>query len=303
MTLKQLEVFVHIADTGSFSRGADKSCITQSTASQHIHGLEEELGIRLFDRGRGGALLTVGGKLFYARAKKIISDCGESRAAIRCFLGMEDVVLKVGASTTPGSLLLPDILGQFISQYPGVRLDVSQGDSQSAWRRLIDEEVELAFIGTRYDDDRVSYTELCADEIVFVVSPSLLDNGKTSISQAGLCKVPLLVREQGSGTQKAVFEALARTWINRDALRIVAVMGSDEAIKRAVLNGCGYAFISHMAVSEELLRGELLTVRVPGVSVTRSFYAACREGREMSPAATAFLEVVLKRWSISKIPK
>ena len=88
MTLKQLEVFVAVAEAHSFSKGAEKSFITQSTASQHIQGLEEELGIRLFDRGRGGALLTEAGKLFFVRAGKILSECDESRSAVRRCLGM-----------------------------------------------------------------------------------------------------------------------------------------------------------------------------------------------------------------------
>ncbi|MBC8018427.1 MAG: LysR family transcriptional regulator, partial [Verrucomicrobia bacterium] len=149
MTLKQLEVFVAVAETHSFSKGAEKSCITQSTASQHIHGLEEELGIRLFDRGRGGALLTEAGKLFFGRAGKILSECDESRSAVRRFLGMEDVVLKVGASNIPGTCLIPAALGRFQAACPRVRLEVAQGDSRSVVQQLAAEDIELGFIGGR----------------------------------------------------------------------------------------------------------------------------------------------------------
>jgi len=105
--------------------------------------------------------------------------------------------------------------------------------------------------------------------------------------------VPLVVREQGSGTQKAVYEALAKTWINRESLRIVAVLGSSEAVKRALLEGAGYAFVSSMSIGEELANGSLTTVRIPGLRITRKFYAAYRSGREQSPAATAFLSLML----------
>jgi DNA-binding transcriptional LysR family regulator len=293
MTLKQLEVFVAVADTSSFSRGAEKSCITQSTASQHIQGLEEELGIRLFDRGRGGALLTEAGKLFYGRARRILSECDESRSAVRRFLGMEDVVLKVGASNIPGTCLIPAALGRFQAGCPRVRLEVSQGDSRSVVQQLLAEDIELGFIGGRYDDDRVHFEEMGEDTIVCAVSRTRNETAGKSLSQAQLCKVPLVVREQGSGTQKAVYEALAKTWISRESLRIVAVLGSSEAVKRALLEGAGYAFVSSMSIEEELASGSLQTVRIPGLAITRKFYAAYRSGRELSPAATAFLPLML----------
>lgn len=295
MTLKQLEVFVAVAQALSFSKGAEKTCITQSTASQHIQGLEEELGIRLFDRGRGGALLTEAGKLFYGRACRILSECDESRSAVRRFLGMEDVILKVGASNIPGTCLIPVALGSFQSECPRVRLEVSQGDSRAIVQQLVAEDIELGFIGGRYDDDRVHFEEMGEDMIVCAVARDRVDIAPKSLSQIELCKVPLVVREQGSGTQKAVYEALAGTWINRETLRIVAVLGSSEAVKRALLEGAGYAFVSKMSIVEELANGSLTTVRIPGLKITRKFYAAYRSGRELSPAASAFLALMLAR--------
>jgi DNA-binding transcriptional LysR family regulator len=296
MTLKQLEVFLAIAETHSFSKGADESCITQSTASQHIQTLEEELGIRLFDRGRGGAMLTEAGKLFLDRAKRIRGECEASLSAMRRFRGMEDVVLRVGASNIPGTQLIPAVLGRFLEQCPKVRLELLQGDSRSVVAQLIDEEIELGFIGGRYDDDQVECEPMGEDNIICVVSPDLVTSGKYSLSQAELCKVPMVVRELGSGTQQAVYEALAGTWIRKEALRIVAVLGSDEAIKRAVLNGTGYAFISRMSVAEEIATGRLVSIRIPGVNITRKFFAAHRSGRELSPAAHAFLGLMLHHW-------
>lgn len=296
MTLKQLEVLVAIADSLSFSKGAEKSCITQSTASQHIHGLEEELGIRLFDRGRGGALLTEAGKLFVARVRKILADCEDSRSAVRRFLGMEDVILRVGASNIPGTWLIPTVLEQFIGQYPKVRLEVIQGDSHSVLNQLIDEEIELGFIGGRFDEERIEFESMGQDTIVCAVSSDLLTDRKPNLSQEDLCKLPFVVREDGSGTQKAVYEALARTWINKEKLNIVAVLGSTEAIRRALLNGTGYAFVSSMSISEDIANGQLTTVRIPGVNISRHFFAARRNGRELSPAACAFWNIMISRW-------
>lgn len=296
MTLKQIEVFLAVAETRSFSKGAEKCCITQSTASQHIQSLEEELGIRLFDRGRGGALLTEAGKLFFERARRITGECEASLSAIRRFRGMEDVVLRVGASNIPGTNLIPAVLGQFLREYPGVRLEVLQGDSRSVLQQLVNEDIELGFIGGRYENDEVEFEAMGEDAIICAVSPDLVKGGKYSLSQAELCRVPLVVRELGSGTQKAVYETLAGTWIGKETLHIVAVLGSNEAVKRAILDGTGYAFVSRMTVAEEIANGLLVDIRVPGLNITRKFFAARRAGRELSPAATAFQELMMNRW-------
>lgn len=296
MTLKQLEVFVAIAETNSFSKGGEKACITQSTASQHIQALEDELGIRLFDRGRGGAQLTEAGKLFFGRASRILNDCDDSRAAMRRFIGMEDVVLRIGASNIPAARFIPAVLSQFLKQCRKVRLEVTQGDSRAVIRQLVNEEIELAFTGGRFDEKGISYEDMGQDEIVCVVSPEFGAGPKPGLSQAELCRIPLIVREDGSGTQMAVYEALAGTWISRDSLNIVAVLGSSEAIRQALLAGIGYAFISNLSVAGELASGRLTTVRVPGLAITRKFHVARRDGRELSPAAATFLGLMTSYW-------
>lgn len=293
MTLKQLEVFVAIAESRSFSRGAEKNCITQSTASQHIHGLEEELGIRLFDRGRGGALLTEAGKLFFERAHSILTECEDTRSVMRRFLGMEDVVLRVGASNIPGTWLIPDLLGRYVGQFPKVRLEVLQGDSHSVLDQLIKEEIELGFIGGYFEDERIELKTIGRDTIILAASTELITRKNHDLEREDLCKAPLLVREDGSGTQKAVYEALSKTWtVSKEDLNIVAVLGSSEAIRRALLNGSGYAFVSSISISDDLANGRLSEFNIPGLEITRHFYAARRYARDLSPAASGFWNIM-----------
>ncbi|BCS53817.1 selenium metabolism-associated LysR family transcriptional regulator [Geobacter sp. SVR] len=293
MTLKQLEVFLAVAETRSFSKGAERSCITQSTASQHILALEDELQIRLFDRGRGGVHLTEAGKLFFERADRILAECENSRLAISRFRGMEDVVLKVGASNIPATCLIPGMLSRFQEACPRVRLEVMQGDSRWVARQLVEETIELGFTGARSDDERLQFEPIGEDSVICAVSPCMAESAGYGLSQSELCQVPLVVREQGSGTQQAVYEALADAGIRREALRTVAVLGSNEAVRRAALNGTGYAFVSSISVAEDIARGVLVTVTIPGLSITRKFYAARRAGRELSPAAAALWQLML----------
>jgi DNA-binding transcriptional LysR family regulator len=206
---------------------------------------------------------------------------------------MDNVTLRVGASDIPGGRLIPAVLGQFQKKHPKVRLEVIQGNSRTVLRQLVDEEIELGFVGGRFEDERITFEQLGEDTLVCAVLPELDAGGKRSLSQAHLCKVPLIAREDGSGTQKAILEALSATWINKDSLTIIARFGSSDAIRRALLNGGGYAFISDRVIADELQSGQLVTIRIPSVQITRKFYAARREGRELSPAAAAFLTMML----------
>jgi len=185
--------------------------------------------------------------------------------------------------------LIPDVLGQFVGQFPKVRLEVLQGDSHSVLGQLIKEEIELGFVGGYYEDERIELKSMGCDTIICAASIGLISRKDHILNREDLCKIPLLVREDGSGTQKAVYGALLKEWmINREDLNIVAVLGSSEAIRRALLNGSGFAFVSSISISDDLANGRLVEINLPGLEITRHFYAARRYARELSPAAAGF---------------
>jgi DNA-binding transcriptional LysR family regulator len=105
----------------------------------------------------------------------------------------------------------------------------------------------------------------------------------------------LLMREPGSGTRLAVDDALQKGGLDLHNMRVVAQLGSSEALRRAVLSGAGCAFLSSMAVGRELADGTLEIVDIAGIEITRSFYLAWRPGRSLSPAAEVFMEAVRQR--------
>jgi DNA-binding transcriptional LysR family regulator len=209
---------------------------------------------------------------------------------------MEDVTLSVGTSDVPGSLMIPAVLGEFRKKHPKVLLDVHQGNSRSVLRELVDENIELGFVGGRYEDERVSFEPIGEDVLVCAVSPDLNTGCNESLSQAQLCRIPLIGWENGSGTQKAIQDSLNGTWINKDSLKIVSRFGTSDSVRRALINGAGYAFISERVITDELANGQLMTVRIPAVKITRKFYAIRRNERELSPAASAFLKIMHSRW-------
>jgi len=290
MTLKQLEVFLAVADTCSFSKGGEAVSLAQSTASQHIRALEDELGARLLDRSATQVSLTEVGRLFYEHAERISRQSSEALDAVRRFQGLEQATLRVGASTIPAACIIPDLLGSFSADRPGVRLEVVQGDTHEVVRLLQDDLVELAVVGGQFAADAICYQEVCAERIVLVARPGLAPHGSMSLQQ--LQQLPLIVRESGSGTRMAVDSALQKAGLDLRSLRVVAQLGSSEAVRRAVLSGAGSAFLSSLAVARELADGTLEVVAVSGIEISRSFYLAWRKGRTLSPAALAFVKTV-----------
>jgi len=290
MTLKQLEVFLAVADAHSFSKGGEAVSLAQSTASQHIRALEDELNVRLFDRSASQVSLTEVGRLYYDHAARICCQCSESVDAVRRFQGLEQATLRICASTIPASCLIPDLLGSFTTAWPGVRLELQQGDTREVLRLLQDELAELAVVGGRSDDDSLCFEEILTEQIVLVLKAGQIDKPVLSIQD--LTALPLVVREPGSGTRQATETALRLAGLDPRNLRVIAQLGSSEAVRRAVLGGAGGGFISSLAVGHELQEGSLVVLPVDGLDIRQPFYLATRRGKSLSPAAKAFTDIV-----------
>jgi DNA-binding transcriptional LysR family regulator len=297
VNIKKLELFVAIAATGSFSKGAEAACITQSTASQHIAALEESCGVRLFDRTGRGVMTTEAGKVLLAHARRVIRSLKETEQAILQFRQADGVELCVGGSTIPGTYLLPRAIAALRARDPGISVKVEIGDSRDILARLMEEHIEIGIIGTTADDTQYAVETLGHDVILLVARKGHPWCGRSTVRLDELLKEPLIMREKGSGTNDVVAAALKQHGIKHNDLLISTTISSSEAVKQAVLAECGVAFISEMAVREELRHGELVSINLSGLTITRSFSLVHRKGRTLSPAAAAF-SLVLRQMKL-----
>jgi LysR family transcriptional regulator, low CO2-responsive transcriptional regulator len=288
VNLKQLEVFLAVAESSSFSRGAEATFITQSTVSQHISALEQELGIRLLDRTGKGAMPTEAGKIILNHARRIVAEMRGIAPAINRFKGLEDVSLTVGASNIPGDYMIPEALPNLLKRFPRLAITVLQGDSHDVLEKITREEVEIGVVGSRFSADAYTFTPLGRDRIIPVAGRGNTLYGRGEVSPEELAGQPIISRERGSGTGKTVNDALSAIGIDPGGLNVKVTLGSNEGVKHAVKSGIGISFISELSVRNELERGELFALKIPGLEITRQFYLVCRAGRELSPAASAF---------------
>ena len=257
MNLRQLELFIAVAESASFSRGAALVGLTQSTASQHIAALEEEVGSSLIDRTTKGALLTASGKIFARHARRILAERDALFQSMSGFQGLKDVQLLIGASNIPANYLIPPILPQLAEQYPGISLTMTAGDSLDILNSLNAAEVELAVVGSRFDHKGVEYQPLVEDRLALIVGPQHRWRNRRTISVEELKEEPFVVREVGSGSGKTFETSLHAAGFDPNSLKITARLGSNEAIQQAVSAGYGCAFVSEFSIRQRLNHKEI----------------------------------------------
>ncbi len=297
MNLRQLDLFVAVAETKSFSRGAEIICLTQSTVSQHIAALEDEVSTKLFDRTQQGALLTAGGEVFLRHARRILAERDQLFQGMSGFNGLSSGDLLIGASNIPTNYLLPPILPQLAKQHPGITISMQSGDSQSVLNKILNAEVEMAIVGSRPENRKLEYRALARDLLVLIVAPQHPWCEQGMISLDDLINEPLVAREQGSGSEKALLQELQRINFNSSELKIAARLGSNEAVRQVVAGGYGCAFVSERSVQRELKSGELRQVSVGGMRVERHFWLVRLRSRTPSPAALAVSKLLFETYS------
>jgi DNA-binding transcriptional LysR family regulator len=286
--LRQLEIFVKVAELGSFSKAAEALFLTQPTVSEHIRSLEDELGVRLLDRLGRGAVVTKGGALLQGYAQRLLALSREARQAMESFQGRMSGDLLVGASTIPGEYILPGLIGRFKEKFPDIAITLLIGDSQTVTEWVAEGRAEVGVVGARSGHRSVEFRELLPDDIVLIVSATHPWHGRKQVTLDELRAEPLLLRERGSGTRAALESALAASAADLSAFRVVGEMGSTQAIKQAVKAGVGVSLVSRRAVEDESRSGAVWCLRVKDLKIARAFYLATHRERSRSPLAEAF---------------
>lgn len=293
MDIKRLELFCRVVELGSFTRAAEASLLTQPTVSENIRQLEESLDERLLDRLGREVLPTPAGEILYRYARRILQLRDEAGEALAEYRGRLRGELLLGASTIPGTYLLPRVVAAFQAGHPQVRPTLRIAGSGQIVAKLLQGELSVALVGSAVRDQRLESRELPGDELVLILPPGHPWQRRTEVSAGELAGQPFILREQGSGTRQVMADALRREGLELDALEIRAEMESSEAVVQAVRAGLGIAVASSLAVAEDIERGVLLSRPIAGIRMHRPFYLLLRRGRELSPLALAFCEHLL----------
>jgi len=291
VNFRHLEAFAGVARLGGFTRAAEALYLTQPTVSGQVKELEQELGVSLFNRLPRSVELTEAGRLLLGEARSILVARDRLLEQASAYLGLLSGRLVVHASTIPGEYLLPRHLAAFKRSHPEVAISLRVGSSGSVLDLLVRGEADLGVVGERDDALGLTYARLWSDRIGLYAAPSF--PAAEPVTAEALTGLPLVLREEGSGTRRTVDQALAECGVQARALNVVAEFGSTSAVKQAIQEGIGAGFLSEIATAAETASGTLRLLRTAGfLPVTRSFYGVWDAQRNLSPAARAFLDLL-----------
>jgi len=288
----RLKVFRAVAEHLNFHKAAEHLFLTQPAVTLQIKALEDDLGVRLFDRRAGRISLTRQGSILLGYAGKIAALAAEAEEELDCKSGKVSGQLSLGVSTTIAQYVLPRLLGPFLAEYPAVQFSLHSGNTSQVVQLLLDSKVSIGLIEGPARDRGIRSEPFMEDELV-LITPRQFELDRLSGSQ--FIASDLLMREQGSGSRRVVEAALEKAGFKLKSFKKVIDLDSTEAIKSAVEAGLGIGFVSHWAISKELELGTLKVAQVSAVKITRHFALVTRTGPEPHGPAGALREFALGR--------
>ncbi|MBN1930317.1 MAG: LysR family transcriptional regulator [Desulfobacterales bacterium] len=294
MDLWQLNIFCKVIELKSFSKAGKNINLSQPTVSSHIKDLEDHFGCRLIDRFSKEAAPTKAGELLYQYARRLIALRDETEVALAEFQGKIKGCLCIGASTIPGVYILPPIIGSFIGTYPEVKVSIIIGDTEKIIHDTLSGELELSIVGAKTSNKGIFQEKLIEDEMRLVVPTDHKWAPKSSISLNMLFLEPFIIRERGSGTLKSIQENLTAKGHSLNDFKIVAEMGSTEAVSQGIKNKVGISILSIIAVSDDIKAGKLKPLDIEELNLKRSFFLTFRKHRTVSPLCREFINFLRK---------
>jgi DNA-binding transcriptional LysR family regulator len=298
VTAHQLRVFREVARERSFSRAAKALYISQPSVSYQVGELERELQVELFSQTGRQIHLTEAGQILYQYAQEIGGLLDDALLAMQDLRGLERGTLRVGASTTSGIYVLPEILGAFKKAHPKVEVRLEIGNWQRVQARLLENELDLVVAGEPARQPRLAVEPLMPNELVVVASPQHPLAGERGVTLERLARESFIIREAGSGTRSTVERLLAERGLT---LPVAMELGSNGAIKQAVAAGLGLAILSQQAITLELQVGRLVVLDVEGFPVHRTWNIVYRSDVHLAIPAVAFRQF-LRDWAAQRAP-
>lgn len=275
----RLKVFKTVADRLSFTKAAAELLISQPAVTKQINALERLLGKPLFLRHGNRISLTDDGVRLLEYANRILALYGELRDAFVEEQGAFSGEIRLGASTTLSQYVLPGLLAKFRKLYPDVRVTLFNGNTEQIERQIADGKLDFGMIEGTASNPALHYELFMDDELVLVTSASNTSFTREEITAADLPALPLVIRENGSGTLDVLSRELSRHGLSLRQLHIEMQLGSTESIKHYLFYSDTFAFVSVQAVLDELAANRLRVVEVGDMELVRRFSFVTAHGQ------------------------
>jgi len=294
MNLHQLATFQVVAKHCSYVRAAEELHFSQPAVSAQIRQLEESLGVKLFDKIGRKTHLTQAGEQLYLYSQKIFSLIDETMDTMSSLASPHSGRLSVGADTTVGTYVIPNLLGKFRQIYPKVEITLEVVNPTPLLEELRNNRIDMAIMSRIPDDDPVFAAPFAHNELVLIAPPThRLANIKVPFAE--LAREHFLMRETGSGTRSALEGAFREAGF---PLQVSMQVGNNSAIKQSVAAGLGIALISRVAIDMELETNRLVVLDVEGFPLMRKWLLVHLKEKNLSATARAFKSFILQHTEI-----
>jgi len=289
MEMRQLQLFVTLAEELNFTRTAERLHTVQSNVTAHVRHLEEELGVRLFDRYPRRLVLTDAGGRFLPYAQRVLTTVDEARRTIR--FGDEPAgPLRIGAPESILTYRLPLALRRFRQRHPHVMLMLRPYVDWPLAQPLQDGEFDLAIrIADTLSEKTLRSRRIAAERIVLVAAPEHPLVQRATVRPRDLSGQQLLLTEEGCAYRKKFERILGARAIKPHG---VGEFASVEAIKQCATLGMGIALLPEIAVAAELRAGTLRVLPWRGPDMSMSTHVVWHKDRSMTPAMRGFLDTL-----------
>ncbi|HEY4067002.1 MAG TPA: LysR family transcriptional regulator [Burkholderiaceae bacterium] len=282
LNLRQLEVFVATARSGSTRAAAERVARSQSAASTALADLESALGAPLFDRVGRRLVLNENGRALLPRAASMLDEAADVQ---QLFRGEHLAPLRVGASLTIGECILPELVGEWKARHPKSPVRMAIANTSDVIEAVAAFDVDIGFIEGSQTHPDLIVRPWTRDELVIVASPDHALAGRVATARL-LREAQWALRERGSGTREA-----ADRWLveHLGHAQVAYELGSPETIKRLVVAGPALGFLSRHAVARELAQGTLVELKTRRPPALRRLAIVLHRDKRLGAGAEDFV--------------
>jgi DNA-binding transcriptional LysR family regulator len=289
-TFRQMEIFEAIARLGSFTRASEELHLTQPTVSMQMKKLTEIVGVPLLEQIGKKTQLTETGRDLAQTCREVFGAMDRFTMSVSERQGLKKGLLSLMAVTT-ASYIAPRLLGEFSHLYPGIEVSLRVTNRENVLADLEERLSDLYILGQPPVDIEVEATPFMDNPLVVLAAPEHPLAGEKNIPLARLAEEPWLLREQGSGTRAAVERLFAQEGLD---IRPRMALGSNEAIKQAILAGLGISVISTHSLTLNA-PDQFAVLKAEGFPIIRQWYAVYPAGRKLSSVTLTFLDFLLSK--------
>ncbi len=287
MDFRKLQAFCKVYENRSFSRAGQELYLSQPTISAHVMGLEDDLGVTLFDRLGRTIMPTGPAEVLYRAAMDVFDRLELVRSEIEFIQDRVAGEIIIGGSTIPAHWILPRILSGFSKRYPDVTFALSVDGTSRIIDKVISGELIMGMVGAHPDHAGMVVIPVLEDEIVAVAHPDALS--RFQVHSEPLEKWPWVMRERNCGTRLAFEKALSQAGKNINSLSLAVRVQSTQAVLACAKAGLGVGITSLLAAKTEIQAGELQAIDLGLPPIKRFIYLIHLKERTLFPATRTFL--------------